>query len=424
MPDIAAPPASIATIPTPSPTPTPAPPKPAPTPSSATPAIALPPEAAKPPAKGTARARLHEELEKISKPANGAVDANAQKTDAAKPAVEPDKTGAAPGAEPPKDGKQEKARPWELVKQYKGQVAQLEKELADAKTSTVPENDRKGFEERIRKAEARAAELEQHMRFVDYSKTEDFQNKYVQPYEKAWSNAVSELKEITITDPGGTERPVTPQDILDLVNLPLGKAREIADTAFGKFADDVMSHRKQIRSLFEAQQTALEEAKKSGGETLTKQQQEAQANFQKLQSTVKDIWQKENAAMIADKTYGPLFSKREGDAEWNTRLENGFALVDRAFSETPNDPKLTPEQRQAVIRRHAAIRNRAAAWGALKGENDSLKAQVETLTKELGQYKSSEPGMNGGRLTPNANGSNGHLSARERMHQELRSRAK
>jgi hypothetical protein len=184
-----------------------------------------------------------------------------------------------------------------------------------------------------------------------------------------------------------------------------------------------MSHRKEILKLWQAQQAALENEKKMGGETLKQQTEAAQKNFQAMQSNIKDVWQKENAALLADKTYGPMFSKREGDTQWNDRLQKGFELVDRAFSENPSDPKHTPEQRQAIVRRHTAIRNRAAAWGAEKAENETLRGQIEEMKKELEQYKGSEPGTNGGRIAPNGNGGK-PMTARERMHEDLRKRAK
>jgi hypothetical protein len=417
----------IAAPPTPTPSPAPAPvPAPAPAPApptGATPAISQPPTPSDTPKKDSARERMRKDLAKIGKPPNGAIDP------ATKAPAAPDPNAAQPApvdGKAPVDstvGKPGKESPWKLVDRYKGRVTELESEISKLKTTPISAEDRKGFEDRTTKAEARVKELEDHMRFVDYSKTEDFNTKYVKPYNKAWENAVSELKEITITDGAGHERAVTPQDILDLVNLPLGKARELADQYFGKFADDAMSHRKEISKLWQAQQAALENEKKVGGETLKQQTEAAQKNFQAMQSNIKDVWQKENAALLADKTYGPMFSKREGDTQWNDRLEKGFALVDRAFSENPSDPQHTSEQRQEIVRRHTAIRNRAAAWGAVKAENETLRGQIDEMKKELEQYKGSEPGTNGGRIAPNGNGGK-PMTARERMHEDLRKRAK
>lgn len=384
----------------------------------------------------SAKAKMFEELGKKAKPTNSPAEERpgsskpADKVADSKPADTPPppdgKTATVADLEskPGEDGKKGKVSPWKLVEEYKAKNAALERDLATAKGSAVPEADRKSYDERIQKAEARAKEVEDHLRFVDYSKTEEFKTKYIAPYEKAWSSAMSELKEITLTDPGTqTERAVTSNDLLELVNLPLGKARQIANEVFGDFADDVMAHRKEIRNLYDAQNTALEDAKKNGAEVMKKAHEEAQQKSSDILSFVNEAWTKENEAVLKDEKYGQYFSPREGDEVWNQRLAKGYDLVDRAFAENPRDPSLTPDQRKAVVRRHAAIRNRAASWGAVRAENDVLKAKIAAIEKELGDYKGSEPGTGGGN-----HGGNGAPaaagSAKDQMFAELQKRAK
>ena len=82
----------------------------------------------------------------------------------------------------------------------------------------------------------------------------------------------------------------------------------------------------------------------------------------------------------------------EGDEEANTRLKKGFEIADRAFSVNPLDPKLTPEQRQEVVRLHSAVRNRAAAFGKLVYQNEKLAAKAAELEAELAKYKNAQPG--------------------------------
>jgi hypothetical protein len=390
------------------------------------------------PQEGSAKANLFTELGKKAKPTNAPREpkpeppAKPAEAATAKPAETPEPAAAA-AAEPgapveagkPAEGKDSKGRvsPWKLVDEYKGKLAAAEKEVAEARAAVMPEADRRKYDERIAKSEARQKELESHMAYVDYSKTDEFQTKFVAPYNKAWEKAIGELKEITVVDPASqTERAVTAQDMLDLVNLPLGKARAMANEVFGEFADDVMNHRKSIKDLFYAQQGALEDAKKNGVERVKQAQEENSRKATDMQRTVNETWEKENKAVLEDPTHGPLFKPREGDEVWNQRLSKGFELVDRAFKESPLDPKLTPEQRQAVIRRHAAVRNRAASWGAIRAENDSLKVKMTALEKELAEYKGSEPGTAGGK--PGALGALAVGNAKDQMFGALRKIAK
>lgn len=390
------------------------------------------------PQEGSAKANLFTELGKKAKPTNAPRESKPEppakpaEAAAAKPAEAPEpapSAAAEPGAPAetgkPAEGKDGKGRvsPWKLVDEYKGKLAAAEKEVAEARAAVLPDADRRKYDERITKAEARQKELESHMAYVDYSKTEEFQTKFVAPYNKAWEKALGELKEITVVDPASqTERQVTAQDMLDLVNLPLGKARAMANEVFGEFADDVMNHRKSIKELFDAQHTALEDAKKNGAERVKHAQEENTRKATEMQRTVNETWDRENKSVLEDPTHGPLFKPREGDEVWNQRLAKGFELVDRAFKESPMDPALTPEQRQAVIRRHAAVRNRAASWGAIRAENDSLKAKMTAMEKELAEYRGSEPVTSGGKSV--GGGALAVGSAKDQMMGALRKIAK
>ena len=87
-------------------------------------------------------------------------------------------------------------------------------------------------------------------------------------------------------------------------------------------------------------------------------------------------------------------------ASGNQRLAKGFELADRAFSENPLAPNLTAEQRRSIVERHAAVRNRAAAFGRLVYQNDQLTTERDALKKELAEFKSTVPGTAGSEGAP------------------------
>jgi hypothetical protein len=326
----------------------------------------------------------------------------------------------------PKTGKPKKANPWKLFEEEKKARATAEQEIQRLKSSIVPEQERAALMGRVEKAEKRAQELEDHIRFVNYEKSTEFKTKYQEPYEAAWKRATTDLAEISVTDSiTGQPRAVTSQDILELVNMPLGKAREVADEMFGKFADDVMAHRKEIRGLFDKQSAALEEARKNGG---LRDQQMREA-FQKRQSEtqkfVQENWKAAEQEFLSDKENGQYFKPKmieEGkeptpeEKEWNEALERGFKLVDEAWSSNALDPKLTPEQRKEVIKRNVAVRNRAAAFGPLKRHAKRLEARIKQLEKDLKEYSGSTPGAGGS--APEARVNKG-TDAKSAFHQRL-----
>lgn len=416
-------------------------PPPAPPPAPTTqitpasmPAPATPPPAPKP---GSAREKMFESLRKKAVANDPTVPAPEPATPPApRPGNEPPPSPETP--ETPEPGEpaepaapdptkpaaaKPKQNPWKLYESEKTKRAELEQQLAQFKEKLVPEADREVFTKRLTETEARAKELEDEIRYVNYSKSAEFKEKYEAPYEKAWARAMGELSEIGIVDPQTNEqRAVSAQDLLTLVNLPLGKARELANAVFGDFADDVMGHRKEIRTLFDQRDTALKEAREKGAEREKVRKEQYEQFSKQATEHVKKIWETANQAVHKDEKYGKYFVPVEGDEEGNQRLGKGFQLVDRAFSDpSPTDPRLTPEQRADIVRRHAAVRNRAAAFGRLVLRTSQLESKLAAAEKELQQYKASTPSP----TTETRPGGNGQpIRARDQVFGALRKLAK
>jgi hypothetical protein len=369
------------------------------------------------PRPGSARARMIDALRgKAKDPADVAPAAKPAATPAAKPdakpaaarpaeakpagekpveAAVPAKPGDKPAEIPASPDDKKKVNPWKLVDQYKGQVGKLEEEITKLRTSALPEKERTEFVSRAEKAEQRAKALEDHMRFVDFSQTEEFQKKYQEPYEKAWTKHMKELGQIKVAIGEDQSAPLQANHLLSLVNLPLEEAQELAEQMNPRFANHLMSARKEIRDLFDTQAEALADAKKNGSERV-KQAIEQQTKMSgEIQKFVTESWTSANDAIVRDEKYGLYFTPVEGDENVNQRLAKGFELVDRAFSENPNDPRLTPEERRSVVKRHAAVRNRAAAFGRLVYDLGKAREEKAELIEELKKYRGSTPPSGG-----------------------------
>ncbi len=391
----------------PPPTTTPVAPTPSPGPSK-TSAPAPKPAAPAAPEKRSPKAEMQAELKKrfgsgeTADPAPAAAPKGdgslEKKAGASESSPSPDAPAAAP-----KPGEQQqqaktdpqydkKQSPWKLMDQFKKRSVELESENLALKQRLESMGDAAKVAERMTVAEKRAQELEEHIRFVDYSKSDEFKTKYQTPYEAAWKRATAELRELSIADAAGNQRMVTPDDLLQLVNLPLGKAREVANQLYGDYANDVMEHRREIRTLFDQQQNALDDARKNGVETQKKQQEQWQQTVKQVNDQVKTVWDEANQKLRSHPEIGKDFTPIDGDEEGNSRLKKGYELADAAFTQNPLDPRLTPEQRKEYVERHAAVRNRAAAYGRLKFWLKQRDTRISELTKELEQFKSSEPG--------------------------------
>lgn len=304
-----------------------------------------------------------------------------------------------------------KTGPWQLKEAAEKKAREYEKRALDAESKLAQMADMDKIRERADKAESRLKELEDEIRFVDYSKSEEFKTKYQQPYEQAWTQAVSDLKELSVTLPDGNERSGTVQDLLAIANLPLGEARKRAKEMFGEGADDVMAHYRKVRELSGAQQKALEDARKNGAE-VQKQRTEKMSSMASENGRIFQSFVQEDASKH------DFLKPKEGDEEWNSTLQKAQSFVDEAFATNASDPRLTPEQRREIIRKHASIRGRAIGYESMKMENKRLKADLAKRDKELAQYRNGEP--DGGGNKPVGQASAPKANTMESVEQSLR----
>jgi hypothetical protein len=314
---------------------------------------------------------------------------------------------AAPAAGAPAPAKPGRVNPWKLVDEHKAARASLEAEVTRLKAAIVPEADATKLTERATKAEQRAKELEDHIRFVDYQQSSEFKEKYQQPYEQAFARVVNELQDVPITDANGNVRAANANDFWAVLNAGNGvQARQIASDLFGpEFANDIMAYRREVKGLLDARQNALETERKNGADRIkqmTEQQQRQAGEISKFNETT---WSQVEAALQKDAEISPFISLRkpakEGDEltpedkEWNDALTAGFKLIDENWPKNPNDPKLTPAERQDIIKKRVAIKYRAAAYSAVRKEVVSLRKQLAEVHKELAQYRETEPNAGG-----------------------------
>lgn len=285
------------------------------------------------------------------------------------------------------EGKSAKNNPWRLVDKLKAENTQYKKELeqhrAIQEKGELPEAAVKKFET----LEKRNKELEEEIRYSRYEKSQDFIDSYQKPYEEAWGRAVSDIKEMVITNEDGTTRPGNARDILRLANMGVQEAWKLAKEQFGDAADEVMASRRQIRELSDKQQRALEDARKNAGERETQMNMERQAKAKAYSEAMAKTWAEVNKEAI-DKY--DFLRPADGQTERNTKLEKATKFVDEVLGQNLQQAK-TEEERNQILKKHAALRNRAIGFSVLKHENTTLRAEVEALKKSLADFEGSEP---------------------------------
>jgi hypothetical protein len=292
--------------------------------------------------------------------------------------VEAQKTGQEKG---------QRVKPWDLVEKFKTKNAQLEKELAEYRTKAGSQELPKEALDKINTLETRNKELEDEIRFVSYSKSKDFQENFQKPYQEAWQRAITELQELQITEQDGSTRMATESDLISLATMPLGQARKLAKEWFGEAVEDVIAHRRTVRELYQKQQKALEDARKNGGEREKQATIEQQAKAKAQADRVTKEWDSINSEAVSKYEF---LRPVEGQNERNERLEKATKFVDDSFGLSVHNAK-TEQERQEILQRHSALRNRAIGFSVLKHENKTLRAELEELKKSLAEFQTSEP---------------------------------
>jgi len=354
-----------------------------------------------PPKKGSAMERLMSDLRAKAKPQFYEESPPDPTPAAPKPSATPEgapqKGAGEPSQQAPAPAEDKKSKnPWKLVDEYKGRAAKAESDLLELRKSGIDPAAKKGFEEEISKLRGQNDELERHIRYVDYQKSAEFKSKYKDPYEKAWDRAAKEVAEIMVGDAeSGQQRRATVQDLYQVVVAPLNEARDIADNVFGKFADDVMAYRKEIRSLNDAQETALKEAKDNSINRDKEVQQQREQYLTKTAGEIKTLWDGANHEYSERQDLAFIFKPAETDEAHKGALKKGYDLVDKAFAVNSADPRLNADQRKEAVRMHAAVRMRAAGFGPLRLKHEAALAKIAELEKEVAAYKNTVPPVSG-----------------------------
>lgn len=312
-----------------------------------------------------------------------------------------------PGKGEPSEKKEKKSSPWRVIDDYKKTTAELtakveayEKEIATLK-SAKPAEVPKEIQDRLTTAEAKVKEYEDEIRFNNYQKHPEFIEKYQKPYYAAMAKATAELSEVAVTDPNtGATRAATAEDMVMLLSLPLGKAREVADQMFGAFANDAMAHRRDIKAAFDAQKTALEDARKNGESREKQWREQQEAERKQVSDIISNTWSAARREATTDPKHGKYFTPVEGDQKGNAALAKGLEFADKAFKLNPMEPGISKEEREDRVKRHAAMLYRSAAYPRMRQWIEERDARIAELEKQLDEYSESEPGQSGGTSKP------------------------
>jgi hypothetical protein len=310
--------------------------------------------------------------------------------------------------EPAPTAKAEPAKPEPTsIKQFREQYDLTKKERDDfaAKVSELErarsEGTRKEVEEATKSLKAEmdsirknAEELDTEVRYLNYTRSGEYKQKYETPLREAWQTALGDIDGLRVTDADGTEREANHHDIMAVLNVPVAKAAIIAQETFGPAAPEMMHHRRRLLELTQARDKSIAEWKEKGAQREVERSKQVEGR----QSRSRELF--ESQFSDYEKSHPQLFGREDGDDDGNKLLDESDRLIRIALKGEGVDADMGYEDKVDLITKaQAQVALRARAYGRERLRVIRLQQKVAELEKKVGKVRSSEPGQGEGTST-------------------------
>ena len=293
------------------------------------------------------------------------------------------------------------------IKQFREQYDLTKKERDDfaAKVSELErarsEGTRKEVEEATKSLKAEmdsirknAEELDTEVRYLNYTRSGEYKQKYETPLREAWQTALGDIDGLRVTDADGTEREANHHDIMAVLNVPVAKAAIIAQETFGPAAPEMMHHRRRLLELTQARDKSIAEWKEKGAQREVERSKQVEGR----QSRSRELF--ESQFSDYEKSHPQLFGREDGDDDGNKLLDESDRLIRIALKGEGVDADMGYEDKVDLITKaQAQVALRARAYGRERLRVIRLQQKVAELEKKVGKVRSSEPGQGEGTST-------------------------
>ena len=242
-------------------------------------------------------------------------------------------------------------------------------------------------------------ELDSRIRFLDYSKSPEFEAKHEKPLKDAWRSALEDLQGAKIVNDDGTETDANYGHVQALMRMSPIEAAKTATKWFGAAGPEIMRHRNAILTLQKEKAQAIDHWK-AKGEELTQQRQRETAEFN---GSLQTMFTEERDSFPTN--YPDLFAHDPKNQEEATLFQKNRALTELA-ARGKGIPEGTDERQRAelMVKAQARMVARAEAFGFTRLRLNKALDEIETLKKKVAEFEGSVPGE-GKTVPPAASGS-------------------
>lgn len=267
-------------------------------------------------------------------------------------------------------------------KKTAGKIADLEgqiKKLADKPAPTPADNKKiEEYETKIKELEGRFKDTESLLAQADYTKSNEYKTRHLDPMTRAYQDAVKELTQLTVKD-GETERPATKADVDRLLRMSGVEAVREARRLFGDSADLFFGHRNELARMNREADQAVARAQ----EEIKSRQKEWEDNQKKQLGQYASMLE-DSRAEIMQKT--PMLQDKADDPDGNAALKKGRDWLAHLRE---NGDKMKPDEKAA---HEAVLEARATLFHRHILEIQRRDKKITDLETELKQYRKSDPG--------------------------------
>lgn len=308
-------------------------------------------------------------------------------------------SGQKPGDKPAAENETEEAekiiranpKAWRVYEGYKKSTAQkiadYEKRIAELNNKPAPtaadDAKVKELEKRLAETEGETKSAKQRLAELDFSKSDEFKQKYIEPWQKTWKEAVELVTSLQVLDENGEPaRAGTGSDFDSIRKLPVQLRRAEAARMFGDAGPEVVDLIRDMQRMEKSGHEAIE-AQSKNFETIQAERQK------KASEESRQFGDYRTAAQRQLETDFPEYFSADhykDSPELQQHLKDGYEFVDSA---SERQSSMTPDERAATT---AVIRSRAAAFPLMWARQQAGDAKIAELEKELEQFRGSDPG--------------------------------
>lgn len=230
--------------------------------------------------------------------------------------------------------------------EYEPELQKLRVKVADMESKGA--GDSAALMEKIKGLEKEKETLQKEIAFFDETRDPEFIKTAVEPYQKAWENAVSTFRELRVRvqegeddlgEPKFTYRAANEDDLWKLATMSLAEMDIAAQEMFGPSAPRALLQVENLKQLSDKHKQALETTRKN----IDQLRAERKAKREQQNKAVAQSWMEANKAL--EEKFPTAYNPKEGDAEDSAAHLRGFALADLMFGGTKI---LKPEQIEAL----------------------------------------------------------------------------